>query len=354
MKNKSHYALATAALLGSTTAVPMAHALEVELSGQVNRAILVADDGEDTEAYFVDNTNSSSRFRFSALGQLTDEIQAGALLEVEFESNPSSSISQDSPSRDGVLEERKVEVFFLGDWGGLYLGQGDGAANGITELDLSGTGVVALMGSTHLIGGGLQFVQDGALSGVTISDAIGNFDFESRYDRVAYETPAFGPVTLTASAGRKDEMIYEVGVRYASDFTFGKMVAGVGYSTEEVDGPAGSNDTVGGSVSFLLPSGFNAGVSYSQLENDAGYDANQTALRLGYRTGNHAASLDLAVAEDQALAGDEAEMVGLNYVYSPVAWAELYAAAKFFSLDRDGASDFEDINLFVFGSRVKF
>ena len=313
---------------------------------------MAVDDGEDTETYFVDNTNSSSRFRFSAIGELTDTIEAGALFEVEFESNPGSSVSRENPNVAGELQERHVQVFFRGNFGEVFLGQGDGAANGITHIDLSGTGVVSLLGHQHLFGGGTAFLDNG-VAGPTVGQSAANFDFESRYDRIAYETPAVGPVVFAASAGRKDEMVYETAARYTSDFAFGKVAAGVGYSTEDVVGPEGSNDTLGGSVSVLLDNGFNAAVSYSQLENDADYEAKNAMLRLGYRTGYHAASFDIGRTEDQALAGDEAEVMAVNYVFSPVNWAELYASGRVFSLDRDGAN-FDDVNVLIVGSRVKF
>lgn len=348
MKKKSHFVVAAAALFATTTT----QAVELEVSGQVNRAVMAVDDGEDTETFFVDNTNSSSRFRFSAAGELTDTIEAGALFEVEFESNPGSAVSRENPDIAGELQERHLQVFFTGNFGGVFLGQGDGAANGITHIDLSGTGVVSLLGHQYLVGGGTAFLDNG-VAGPTVSQAAANFDFESRYDRIAYEAPALGPVVFSVSAGRKDEMIYEAAARYTSDFAFGKIAAGVGYSTEDVVGPEGSNDTLGGSATVLLDGGFNAAVSYSQLENDADYDAKSATVRLGYRTGQHAASIDFGRTEDRALPGDEADVVGVNYVFSPVNWIELYASGRVFSLDRNDA-DFNNINVLIVGSRVKF
>ena len=50
----------------------VSQAVEMTASGQINRAVMTTDNGEKTETYFVDNTNSSTRFRFSATGQITD------------------------------------------------------------------------------------------------------------------------------------------------------------------------------------------------------------------------------------------------------------------------------------------
>jgi hypothetical protein len=329
----------------------LSQAAEVAISGQINRAVMTADDGEKTETYFVDNTNSSTRFRFSATGQITDTILAGALLEMEFESNPSSSISRTNLQISSELQERKAEIFFKGPFGEVYLGQGDGAANGITHKDLSGTGVVALLGHAHLIGGGTQFVE-GNQTGSTVSQTIANFDFESRYDRINYQTNQFGPLTLAATIGRKDDMIYEGSALYASEFSFGKFITGIGYSTEEVTA-ADSNDTIGGSASVLLNNGLNAALSYSRLEADADYKSENTTFRLGYKAGRHASSIDYGMTDDRAQKGDEGTYIGLNYVFKPVGWAELYATGRVFGLDREN-TNFDDITVIAMGSRIKF
>jgi len=312
----------------------------------------MVDDGEDTETYFVDNTNSSTRFRMAATGDVTENIKAGVLLEMEFESNPSSAVSRDNPNISSELQERHAQVFFTGNFGAVYLGQGDGAANGITHKDLSGTGVVALLGHAHMMGGGTSFL-DGAEAGPTVSQSVANHDFESRYDRVFYKANMLGPITLGASIGRKDEMVYETSAVYASEFGFGDIIAGVGYSSEQVEGLIDSNDTLGGSASVLLNNGFNAAISYSRLDDDAGYESANTTLRLGYKTGRHASSVDYGVTEDRAEEDDETTYVGLNYVFTPVKWVELYGTGRIFTLDRDN-SDFDDIALVAVGSRIKF
>lgn len=76
-------------------------------------------------------------------------------------------------------------------------------------------------------------------------------------------------------------------------------------------------------------------------------------MKVGYKTGKHAVSLGYGLAEDQAQAGDEADFVGVGYVYAATGWAEVYALAKRHSLVRVGAS-FEDVNVLLAGTRLKF
>lgn len=72
-----------------------------------------------------------------------------------------------------------------------------------------------------------------------------------------------------------------------------------------------------------------------------------------HRSGIHALALDLALTEDLDMEGDEAEMVGVGYVATPIDWAEFYAGARIHSLDRSGA-DFNDISIVTGGARLKF
>ena len=150
-----------------------------------NRALLVSEDGEQTKFFFVDNDNSSSRLRFEGTGEISDDLSVGAVLEAELQSNSTRAVSQDNESTGSAsFEDRKVEVYFdSARLGRIWLGQGSTAADGASEADLSGTDVV---GTSDLpdYAGGLQFVDDGELSGVTIGDSFDHFD-GARDDRIA-------------------------------------------------------------------------------------------------------------------------------------------------------------------------
>jgi predicted porin len=332
-----------------------ASALDVELSGQVNRALMYADDGENSELYNVDNTNSSTRFRIRGTQELTESLTAGARFEVEFQSNPSNDVSPTEKNVDAEFGERYMEVFLSGDFGTVYLGQGDGAANGNMERDLSGTGVISWRNPT-LLGGSIQFHEDG-VAGPSISSTMSNLDFESRYDRVRYSTPELGPVTLAVSAGSKgDESdVYEVGARLDTRAIGGRLIAAAGYSVEQKPTIAGDEETMGGSVSWLADSGFNVSAAYSVQEDEdpSNPESDFAYLKLGYRAGVHAFDIHYGVANDRQLLGDESTVYGVGYVWTPVKWANLYAGAKIHSLDRDGAN-YDDIPIVTVGTRLKF
>jgi predicted porin len=330
--------------------------LEVKISGQINRAIMNADDGVQSNAFHVDNDNSSSRFSFAGSAPVAPGLRAGVVLEAEFQSNPSNEVTFATQDISPELLERIIEAYFQGDWGKLALGQGPGAADGGIEVDLSGT-AVAQYSLVNGIGGGFAHRTDaGALTTATINATMSNQDFESRYDRLRYDSPAWGGFSLAASWGAKDNGrdVGEAAVRYAGDLgALGRLAAAFGVSDQAAAAPGGVDDkTVGGSVSWLHASGINATLAHSTRDLGS-RDGTFSYVKVGYKAGKHALALDYAMADDQAAAGDEAKMTGLAYVYAPISWAEIYAAIKRHSLDRPGTS-LQDIDIAMVGTRLKF
>lgn len=337
-------------------ALAQAEGLEVKISGQINRAIMNADDGVQSNAFHVDNDNSSSRFNFSGSAPVAPGLRAGVVFEAEFQSSPSNEVSFATQDISPELLERIIEAYFQGGWGKATIGQGPGAADGGIEVDLSGT-AVAQYSLVNGIGGGFAHRTDaGALTSATINNTISNQDFESRYDRLRYDTPSFAGFSGAASVGAKDNgrEATEAAVRYAGELGgLGRIAGALGYSSQDAAAPAGIDDKVfGGSLSWLHSSGFN--VTFARSERDlTGRDGTFDYVKVGYTTGKHAVALDYAMADDQAAAGDEATMAGLAYVFTPAKWAEIYAAIKRHSLERPGVS-LQDIDVAMVGTRLKF
>jgi predicted porin len=328
-----------------------AQGIELKLSGQINRAIVNVDDGAESEWFNVDNGNSSTRFRFNAEGPVSPGLKAGILFEAEYQSNSSSAVTFASRDVPADLNERHMDLFLTGGFGTLRLGQGDGAANGASEVDLSGTSV-AHYASSPDIGGAFQYRTGGALSGTSISASISNQDFESRYDRLHYQSPTFSGFMAEVSSGHKQNDIVEFALRYSGKIgDLGTLAGALGYSSEDV--PGGTDDkVVGGSISWLHPTGFNLTLTHTARDLP-GRDGKFNYLKAGYKTGKHAVSVDYGMGDDQAAAGDEAKVYGVGYVFTPIAWAEVFALYKLHSLDRPGVS-MEDISFIMVGSRVKF
>ena len=152
-----------------------AQAVDFKISGQINRAALYADDGDTAKWFFVDNDNSSTRFRFTGSNDFEHDWKVGIVWEVEMQSDPSNRVNMGddgSDFGDVHFDERKME-FWVEKWGRMWLGQGDTASNSTSEVDLSGT-TVASYSDINAIGGSFQFKDNGTEIGVSVSDSRSN------------------------------------------------------------------------------------------------------------------------------------------------------------------------------------
>lgn len=363
MHRKTQLAAAVgAALLLGGTAV-QAQNLTVQLYGQVNRALMYADNETQSKWFHVDGQPSSTRFGIRGVSQVTPGLRAGAHIETEMKSNPSDTVSFGNASTGAVggtvlWAERWLDAFFEGSWGKINIGQGSGAADDASTIDVSGTG---LANGSCLCdwGGAIPFTTStGAALGVTPGDVINNNDFESRYDRAMYTTPTFGGFRAQAGFGQKSDTgeTREMSLWYSGKLA-GELQAAIGRSTEKLASPAtgaGDNVTMGGSIGWLHSSGFNVSANYTTStvgvpERDAKYQF----YKVGYKFGPHAVSVAYAMGDDQAAANDEAKAWALGYVWNPVRWTEIYAGYIMYSLDRPGV-DVNDIKTAQIGTRLRF
>lgn len=334
-------------------------AVEVKLSGQINRAVMWADDGNDSDFFHVDNDNSSTRFRLTGSDQVSDSVKVGVVWESQFESNSSANvqIKQDSDGTS-AFSERKLEAYFIVPFGMISIGQGDGAANGTSEVDLSGTSVIMYSGVNDTAGS-LVFRDNNGNAILTGTDDTdvgatrSNFDGLSRNDRLRYDTPKFAGVVLSASATNGDA--WEIAARYAGEFDgFGKISTAVGY-VDTADRGSTEFTQLGGSVSWLHITGINLTVAYGMRDVDgADTDPVNYYGKVGYKFGVHAVAVEYGMTEDLAQENDESINYGAAYVATPWKGVEFYGTVRIYELERDGVSDIEDISQVMAGTRVKF
>ncbi|WP_417529820.1 porin [Marinobacter lipolyticus] len=329
--------------------------VSADVYGQLNYGLLFGDTGDGSEHFIVDNDNSGSRIGAKLKGDLNDtDLVVGTHVELEYQQNASNRVTLEERSISGEFNERQLNLFVSGGFGTLSLGQGDGAANGNIERDLSGTKVISYT-NPGLVGGGLEFLDDATETRVRLGAATSDQDFESRYSRVRYDLPALGVLEPSISQGIKDgDDVSEIGVRFSGQFA-GKISGALGYSIKDSGGQTGDVETLGGSLSWLHDSGINVTGAYSTSsdDDDANPDSDFYLAKLGYIIGKHAFDIHYAEAEDRVQKGDSAESVGVGYVFTPIKWFEAYAGYNNHSLERQGA-DFDDVDTVLVGGRLKF
>ena len=324
--------------------------IRLTLSGQVNRGVLFADNGSDSEVFHVDNDNSSTRFRFVGEGDLNDDITVGSQIELQFESNSTGDISfNQSDAADAEISERKLELYFNSDrFGRVWIGQGSTASDGTSEVDFSGTTVVAYS-SVSDMAGGLEFQ-----NGTSIGDAFSNFDGLGRDDRLRYDTPNFSGFTVSASSVESDD--WDGAVRFSGEIAGVRTAAAIGYAESN------TFSQINGSASVLLQSGlsFTAAAGTRDLDDRGGDDPLFYYGKIGqnldlFDIGQTALSVDFAKTDDLDADGDEFTSYGAFVVQNldPVA-TELYLGVRNHALEVSGSSDPDDLIAVLAGARIKF
>jgi len=353
--------------VSSALAAPMAaHAVKYKLSGQVNRAMVVQSDGENSDIQFIDNVASGTRWRMNGSEDIGSGMKVGFNWEWQNSSNSAGSAIGANPGNGNSSQTlRKAEVWFSGNWGKVSLGQGDGAGNGSTEVDLSDTWNVAYValnsyggavawrtgGGNYITAGGGTSTSAGA--GVAHGQTYSYYDAFSRYDRIRYDSPALGPVTVSVSGGARDK--YEGAVRWSQGLGGGQISAAVFYGTQS---SANIEQRYGGSVAYLFSFGTNLMLSYASNESTlTGVpDGTTWYLKVGHKWGNNAVSLGYGSAED-ATPGftDNGFNIGFNHNI-PKAKVDVYAGAGWYSLEDQpaGQPGVDDIWTITVGTKLKF
>lgn len=360
-----------AAALAAGAAVPaFAQSVPLEFSGpngssarfygQINQGFLYYDDGGESETFApVDNDNSSTRFGVEFEYPVGNWV-IGGTAEAEYQVRPSNKVSQtDRYYDDGWKfdEEdiRKVEIYFATPYGKLSLGQGSMATDGIAEIDLSGTGVIAYSSVADTAGGQFFRTDAGDLTDITVGSVFDNLDGSRRF-RVRYDTPTYAGFTLSAAYGQEviadgdDDDYYDFALRYANVFGDFETEAGVGY------GFAGDDvETLSGSASVMhTPTGLNLTVAAGEEDQDGGDSLSYGYIKAGLQRDFFAFGATAFSVDYYGGDMDLGESWGLAAVQNFDAQnLEVYGTVRNYSYD--GADDDLDDGLAVFsGVRWKF
>ena len=327
--------------------------VRLEISGQINRGVLLTDDGDRNDVFFVDNDNSSSRVRFVGKADLTDDVTIGSVIEVQIESNSTADVSQIEERNAGIdgFSQRKIEIIFGSDtYGQLSLGQGSTASDGTSEVDLSGTGVVGYS-SVSDMAGGILFRDGGDLSAIAVGDAFSNFDGLGRDDRLRYDSPEIAGFIASASVIADER--YDAALRYSRAFGGTEVQAAVAVAdaNDAFEQYAGSVSALTGGVSATFAAGLRDNDGRDEgtyLYGKVGYEFSAVAL------GRTAIAIDYYPGSDIGADGDDGRSFGAFVVQDlDAAATELYAGYRLYDLHRDD-TDLDVINAVLTGARIKF
>lgn len=333
--------------------------ISLAISGHINRMINVANDGDSTKTYFVDNSNSVSRIRFVGSGRVDATLALGTTIELGIAPNPSFFVSQDNEDDGDFFDQRIVQAYIDSTrFGRLTLGKGPMASDGAGLQDISGTAVIQYS-SIADTAGGLRFVNDNELTDVSIANVFINLNGPRR-DRLRYDTPRVAGFTLSGSFAtdqRYDGALYWSGRSDIWEAT--AAVAAQQQNIDDVDVRLVSSGSV-----LHLPTGLNAtfnvgrdirsGRDYSVYYGKLGRIVELTTM------GPTAFSIDYNFADDRPINSADAitadgRSVGFAAVQDWTRYGtEFYFGLRWHNAELRGGDDVDDIIVGSFGTRVRF
>lgn len=365
--------LATTLLTG---AVASAHAMDVKMYGQVNKALVGYDDGQNTDFGVVDNDLSSTRFGVKGEQKLDNGLTASLVYEVEMQSNPSNFLVQNNDPANSAsplnqnnagvangnvgFDERHASVGLSGDFGGVVLGQTAMASDGILTQDL--VGAQDVMNSDYeKLGGGLNFrTGAGALSGVTMASMTSNGG-TYRTDAVRYDSPKLAGFSAKASIAQGGDT--EAAVLYegkVADFKL-KGAASVGFNNDLPTTTATNNydQRYIASGSILHSSGIGATAAYTTdklRDGVAGSDPTQWYLKAGYAWDAYEIAADYGQSNhygNAVLSDNKLNVIGVGAQYNMGHGVSVAGLYRNMDANRSG-TDLQNVDLFAANMRVKF
>jgi len=255
--------------------------VNLKIYGQVNKAVMWGDDGNAGRTFIVDNNVSSTRMGFLATAPVNADLDFGANIEYAFRSNNSGTVAVNNAAAGGgtaldtntgdvaaaPISERKAEVIVNHKrFGKVSLGQGDEAAEGISEYNLTGAvNVSGVLASYNHLQNTVLFNNTTKAYVATTLGAVHAIIDADRDDRIRYDTPNF--MGFVASASFTSGGGSGAALRYDNKLGQFKVVAGVGYindssvlsgAASNTTGSTQTDDEYTGSVAVLHDSGLNA------------------------------------------------------------------------------------------------
>jgi len=332
--------------------------VKLSISGMVNRAVNIVDDGEDTDAYFVDNDNAESRVTLLGTARINNDLTLGSKLELTIAPDKAGSVNQNKKEAGDVFEQRWADVSLTSKrFGELSLGKGFTASYGAASRDLSKTDVISYV-TVADTAGGMLFRQedDDTLTNLQVNQAFQSYDGLNRRSRVRYDTPTFNGFHLSTSLltdQRYDAALWWGGQGYGF-----KAIGAALFADPKQDD---TDLQYAGSFSLLHEdTGLNLTLSTGLLEHDSQSDGKNYYVKIGwiadfFSFGETAFAIDYDKTENQPTEDDDGYSAGVAVVqFFKNYGVELYALYRKYSLDRDVEPEVHDIDVVSIGSRVKF
>jgi predicted porin len=249
--------------LEATTARKGNRVVSLQVYGQVDKALLIWDDGNKSDAFIVDNDFSGSRVGFIGKAQIKPGWTAGYNIEFDIQDSASDKVSQKNDGianavggDEGNSEEfsiRQNNVYIESErLGRITIGQQSSATDGINEIVLGNS---ANLGPGVYAGNNFLIQSGPGSSGQRLKNFASDLD-GNRLDLIRYDSPSIYGFILSASWGENDYA--DVALRFKKEWNSIRIAAGIGYQWggEAFDALVNQQQVLSGSVSVMhVPTG---------------------------------------------------------------------------------------------------
>ncbi|NJM34618.1 MAG: hypothetical protein HC850_07785 [Rhodomicrobium sp.] len=280
--------------LEATTARKGNRVVSLQVYGQVNKALLIWDDGIDSDAFIVDNDASSSRFGFSGNAKIKPGWTAGFKIEAEVDSAASNTVGQegdvadalgsngDDGARETALNVRRVESWIESEkFGRVSIGLISGAVDDIGIIDLAGTsgnsqdnyyntGFLVRTDDSGTEEESFFATNDDIEGGIFWGDIAPSLD-RGREDAIRYDSPSIYGFIVSAAWGEDD--YWDVALRFKKEWNSIRIAAGIGYMDDDDINGEDNRESIRGSISVMhVPTGIygNFAAYDESVEDSAG------------------------------------------------------------------------------------
>ncbi len=234
--------------------------VSLELSGQVDKALMAWNDGRQSDVYVVDNNYSSTRFRMKGTGEMTPGWKAGFYMEYEFRDASSNLVDQTTEQNrnlETALRIRQENLFVeSATYGRVTLGQQNSATKDLTLINLGGgmNDPENYYASSFFIrdntlsptGGGIgptagalpfstRIISPSPANGTVVGSTVGGLNWSNlsnaldgqRMELIRYDSPALFGFVASFAWGQND--VWDAALRYQKEWNSIRIAGGIGY-----------------------------------------------------------------------------------------------------------------------------
>lgn len=219
--------------LESTVARKGNRAVSLTVSGWINQAVVLWDDGVEANAYVGTNGLEQDRFKITGEAAIGGDWSVGYTLEVGVLGGDSRAFSQTSTGVRNTLNTRKSSWFVKsGTFGKVTVGQDATATyHLLNDPDIANTRYYSDSEAAAVALGAFRTRTSGAL-GPRWTDIMGGFNnatpgLGARRNVVRYDTPVLGGFMASAAWGEDD--LWDAAISYAGAWGDLKVAARAGY-----------------------------------------------------------------------------------------------------------------------------